>query len=66
MAEPAEILAAARQILARDGSLAGKRVVITAGGTRESIDPVRVIFEPANETPRVRRHHAEHGRPQPN
>lgn len=43
MAEPHEILDAARHIFSRDGSLAGKRVVITAGGTREAIDPVRVI-----------------------
>jgi phosphopantothenoylcysteine decarboxylase/phosphopantothenate--cysteine ligase len=43
MAEPPEILAMARHILARNGPLAGKRVVITAGGTREAIDPVRVI-----------------------
>ncbi len=43
MAEPSEILDAARHIFARNGSLAGKRVVITAGGTREAIDPVRVI-----------------------
>ncbi len=43
MAEPQEILDAARHVFARDGSLAGKRVVITAGGTREAIDPVRVI-----------------------
>jgi phosphopantothenoylcysteine decarboxylase/phosphopantothenate--cysteine ligase len=43
MAEPQEILAMARHILARNGPLVGKRVVITAGGTREAIDPVRVI-----------------------
>lgn len=43
MAEPNEILDAARHIFARHGSLAGKRIVITAGGTREAIDPVRVI-----------------------
>lgn len=43
MAEPPEILDAARRLLARNGSLAGKRVVIAAGGTREAIDPVRVI-----------------------
>ena len=43
MAEPQEILDAARHVFARNGSLAGKRVVITAGGTREAIDPVRVI-----------------------
>lgn len=43
MAEPHEIVAVARHILARGGPLAGKRIVITAGGTREAIDPVRVI-----------------------
>lgn len=43
MAEPQEILDAASLIFARNGSLAGKRIVITAGGTREAIDPVRVI-----------------------
>ena len=36
MAEPQEILDAARQVLARGGSLFGKRVVITAGGTTRS------------------------------
>jgi phosphopantothenoylcysteine decarboxylase/phosphopantothenate--cysteine ligase len=43
MAEPNAIVAMARHLLARNGPLAGKRVVITAGGTREAIDPVRVI-----------------------
>jgi len=43
MAEPDEIIAQAHQLLARGGPLAGKRIVITAGGTREAIDPVRVI-----------------------
>jgi len=43
MAEPAEILAAARQVLARGGPLAGRRVVVTAGGTQEPLDPVRYI-----------------------
>ncbi len=43
MAEPREIAAQAHQILARGGPLAGKRIVVTAGGTREAIDPVRVI-----------------------
>lgn len=32
-----------RRILAREGALAGKRVVVTAGGTHEAIDPVRFI-----------------------
>lgn len=43
MAEPEHILDVARSIFARHGTLAGKRIVITAGGTREAIDPVRVI-----------------------
>lgn len=43
MAEPAEILARIRLLLAKDGPLAGKRVLVTAGGTQEPIDPVRVI-----------------------
>jgi phosphopantothenoylcysteine decarboxylase/phosphopantothenate--cysteine ligase len=43
MAEPVEILAAARLLLARGGPLAGRRVLVTAGGTQEAIDPVRYI-----------------------
>ncbi len=43
MAEPAEILAVVRQVLARGGPLAGRRVLITAGGTQEPLDPVRYI-----------------------
>jgi phosphopantothenoylcysteine decarboxylase/phosphopantothenate--cysteine ligase len=43
MAEPAEILAAARGALARGGPLAGRRVVVTAGGTQEPLDPVRFL-----------------------
>lgn len=43
MAEPAEILAAARRVLARGGPLTGRRVVVTAGGTQEPLDPVRYI-----------------------
>jgi len=43
MAEPVEILAAARGVLARSGPLAGRRVVVTAGGTQEPLDPVRYI-----------------------
>jgi phosphopantothenoylcysteine decarboxylase / phosphopantothenate---cysteine ligase len=44
--EPAEIYAVARRLLARGqlpADLAGMRVVVTAGGTREPIDPVRFI-----------------------
>ena len=41
MAEPEEILEAASAMLAGDGG--GRKVLITAGGTREPIDPVRFI-----------------------
>jgi phosphopantothenoylcysteine decarboxylase / phosphopantothenate---cysteine ligase len=37
------ILAAIHRMLARGGDLAGRRVVVTAGGTREPIDPVRFV-----------------------
>ena len=43
MLEPAEILGHARLALGQNGPLAGKRVVVTAGGTQEPLDPVRVI-----------------------
>jgi len=43
MSEPSAILDAARWVLGRKGPLSGKRVVVTAGGTREAIDPVRFI-----------------------
>jgi len=43
MAEPDDLLGAARYLLGRSGTLAGRRVVITAGGTHEALDPVRFI-----------------------
>jgi phosphopantothenoylcysteine decarboxylase/phosphopantothenate--cysteine ligase len=43
MAEPDEIVDAARWVVGRRGSLAGRRVVVTAGGTREPLDPIRFI-----------------------
>ena len=43
MVEPVELLGHIRLALGRNGPLAGKRVLITAGGTQEPIDPVRVI-----------------------
>ena len=43
MAEPDEIVAQVEAIFAREGSMKGKKVVITAGPTREPIDPVRYI-----------------------
>jgi phosphopantothenoylcysteine decarboxylase/phosphopantothenate--cysteine ligase len=46
--EPEEIFAAARSLLAasadrRDADLAGRHVVVSAGGTREPLDPVRFL-----------------------
>jgi len=38
-----EILGEALRILGRTGDLAGRRVVVSAGGTREAIDPVRFL-----------------------
>jgi phosphopantothenoylcysteine decarboxylase/phosphopantothenate--cysteine ligase len=42
MSEPEEIFAAAQALLV-PGELAGVRVVVSAGGTREPIDPVRFL-----------------------
>jgi phosphopantothenoylcysteine decarboxylase / phosphopantothenate---cysteine ligase len=43
MVEPAEIVAAVELALGSAGWLAGERVVVTSGGTREPIDPVRYV-----------------------
>jgi len=43
MFEPDHLLGHLRCWLGREGVLKGKKVVITAGGTQEPIDPVRVI-----------------------
>ena len=43
MSEPEDIFNAARFIISRRGPLNGLRVVVSAGGTREAIDPVRYI-----------------------
>jgi phosphopantothenoylcysteine decarboxylase/phosphopantothenate--cysteine ligase len=43
MMEPAEIAAATFALLPAEGPLTGRRVLITAGPTREKIDPVRFI-----------------------
>jgi phosphopantothenoylcysteine decarboxylase/phosphopantothenate--cysteine ligase len=43
MLEPLELVGYVCLALGRNGRLAGKRLVITAGGTQEPIDPVRVI-----------------------
>jgi phosphopantothenoylcysteine decarboxylase / phosphopantothenate---cysteine ligase len=41
LAEPAEIVAAALQVLQPAGPLRGRRIVVTAGPTYEDLDPVR-------------------------
>jgi phosphopantothenoylcysteine decarboxylase/phosphopantothenate--cysteine ligase len=44
--EPDDLLAAARAVLDHPGTrrdLAGRRVLVTAGGTQEPLDPVRVL-----------------------
>ena len=43
MAEPVDIVDAAEELLAGTGPLRGKRVLISAGGTREPIDTVRFV-----------------------
>lgn len=43
MAEPQEILKLIESVLAVRKDYAGKRVLVTSGGTREPIDPVRFI-----------------------
>jgi phosphopantothenoylcysteine decarboxylase / phosphopantothenate---cysteine ligase len=43
MVEPIEVVDKARFILSRNGPLTKRKVVITAGGTVEPVDPVRVI-----------------------
>lgn len=43
MAEPSEILAAVKALFAGHGTLSGLRALVTAGPTREPIDPVRFI-----------------------
>jgi len=41
--ETAELLGYAAMLLGRHGDLAGRTIVVSAGGTSEAIDPVRVI-----------------------
>jgi phosphopantothenoylcysteine decarboxylase/phosphopantothenate--cysteine ligase len=43
MAEPEEIFRRCRELLGESDSLAGRRVLVTAGGTREPLDAVRFI-----------------------
>jgi len=48
MSEPERILAAAERLLARGGPWDARRVLVTAGPTREHFDPVRVITNPSS------------------
>jgi phosphopantothenoylcysteine decarboxylase/phosphopantothenate--cysteine ligase len=41
--EPAELLGQIRFMVGKHGRLAGKKIVVTAGGTQEPLDPVRVL-----------------------
>lgn len=43
MAEPEDIVRAALEVLGRAEVLRGRKVLVTAGGTREPLDPVRFI-----------------------
>ncbi len=43
LAEPGEVLTALRALLGQRGDLTGHRILVTAGGTREPIDPVRFL-----------------------
>lgn len=43
MVEPTELIGHLRLVLGRAGLLAAKKVVISAGGTQEPLDPVRVL-----------------------
>ena len=43
MLEPQQLIGHIRLALAQDGPLAGRNVLVTAGGTQEPVDPVRFI-----------------------
>jgi phosphopantothenoylcysteine decarboxylase/phosphopantothenate--cysteine ligase len=43
LAKTGQIIATIREVLARSADLTGKRIVVTAGGTQEPIDPARHI-----------------------
>jgi phosphopantothenoylcysteine decarboxylase/phosphopantothenate--cysteine ligase len=43
LSDPATILGQVRYLLTRGGALAGRMIVVTAGGTREPLDPVRYL-----------------------
>lgn len=48
MVEVDELMGTIRMVLGRNGSLKGLRVLVTAGGTREHMDPVRFLGNPSS------------------
>jgi phosphopantothenoylcysteine decarboxylase/phosphopantothenate--cysteine ligase len=48
LADSDKIIGTIKQVLGRRGDLAGKKLVVTAGGTQEPIDPVRHITNPSS------------------
>jgi phosphopantothenoylcysteine decarboxylase/phosphopantothenate--cysteine ligase len=48
LADTDKIIGTITQVLGRKGDLAGKKLVVTAGGTQEPIDPVRHITNPSS------------------
>ena len=46
--EPHELLGHVRRVLGQSGDLAERRVVVTAGPTRELVDPVRFLSNPSS------------------
>lgn len=43
MSEPEDIVGSIRLLLGKNGPLSGRNIVVTAGGTQEPLDPVRVL-----------------------
>lgn len=48
LADSDKIIGTIKQVLGRRGDLAGKKLVVSAGGTQEPIDPVRHISNPSS------------------
>jgi phosphopantothenoylcysteine decarboxylase/phosphopantothenate--cysteine ligase len=48
LADVEKIIGTIKQVLGRSGDLADKRLVVTAGGTQEPIDPARHISNPSS------------------
>ena len=43
MSEVPKIIGSVRAVLGKNGDLSGRRVIVSAGGTEEPIDPVRIL-----------------------